>query len=91
MALTAPDVFDWLPIEEAAGVSFSEVHREKLAESISRYLLSLAFEKNEPAAKDLREQFQAITHNAKKLADTLAAITTSGQAALNAIWPWGRG
>ena len=46
MALTAPDAFDWLPIDEAAGVSFSEVHREKLAESISRYLLNLAFEKN---------------------------------------------
>ena len=89
MALTAPDVFDWLPIDEAAGVSFSEVHREKLAESISRYLLNLAFEKNEPAAEDLRKQFQAITRNAEELADTLAAITTSRQAALNAIWPWG--
>ncbi len=83
------DGLDWVPVEKAAGVTFTADQRKRLVEALDSYFTEAEFERVRPKPKDINRRLDAIASHANRLADSLGARDEAGEVAVGAFWPWG--
>ena len=82
------DRLDWVPVEEAADVTFTADQRKRLVDALDSYFTAETFERMRPVAKDVNRRLGAIARHAKGLADALNTRDEVGEVAVGAVWAW---
>src|SRR5215204_4015720 len=83
VAFTALELaaLDWVELEAASKLSFTEPQRAALLAALNRFLEQVGYQYHRPSAKAVQRQLHTIERQARSLAAALGDASELGQAA----------